>query len=76
MKRYEKKEWVPPYTMGVFFKYLPSYMILASSFLLLITAFHPVFLVALAVSTILNGITIGAYAIVVLFTRRRVTPDG
>ena len=50
-KRYEKKGYEPPHNYLVFFKYLLSYIILASSFLLIITAFHPLFLVSLAVST-------------------------
>lgn len=69
-KRYEKKGYEPPHNYIVFFKYLLSYIILASSFLLIITAFHPAFLVSLTVSTILNCVYVAAYAIVYVFTRR------
>ncbi len=74
-KRYEKKGYVPSYNTVIFFKYLLSYVILGSSVLLLVTAFHPIFLVVLAVSAILNGIYGVVYAIVYLFTRKTVVEE-
>jgi hypothetical protein len=70
MKRYEKKGTVPPYNYRIFLKYSPSYIILASCLLLIITSFHPVFFISLAVSTFFNCIYIGVYAVLYLLTKR------
>jgi hypothetical protein len=74
-KRYEKKAIIPVYNYRIFLKYSLSYIILASSFLLVITAFHPVFFMSLAVSTLLNGIYVVVYFFVFLFTKRRAVPE-
>jgi hypothetical protein len=70
MKRYEKKGYVPPYNYRMFLKYSPSYIILASCLLLIITSFHPVFFIALAVSTFFNCIYVMVYAVRYFFTKR------
>ena len=71
MKRYEKKGFVPPYNYMKFLKYFLSYMILASSLLFLITLFHRVFFISMAVSTSFNCIYVLIYAIFYFFTKRK-----
>ena len=73
MKRYEKKGYVPPYNYRMFLKYSPSYIILASCLLLIITSSHPVFFIALAVSTFFNCIYVVVYAVLYFFTKRSIT---
>ncbi|MCP4694581.1 MAG: hypothetical protein GY859_41510, partial [Desulfobacterales bacterium] len=70
-KRYEKKGVAPSYNYKIFFKYLPSYIILASSVLYIFCFFHPVFLVSLAGATLLNIVLVSVYAVVHLFTKRK-----
>ncbi len=72
MKRYEKKGTVPPYDYRIFLKYSPSYVILASCLLLIITSFHPVFFISLAVSTLFNCIYVGVYAGLYFLTKRNI----
>ncbi len=71
MKRYKKKGFVPPYNYMMFLKYFLSYIILASSLLFVITLFHRVFFISLAVSTLFNCIYVVIYAIFYFFTKRK-----
>jgi hypothetical protein len=71
MKRYQKKEYIPPYNHRIFLKYLLSYIILVSAFLFIVTAFHPVFFVSLVVSTVLNGLYVAVYAVLYVFTKQK-----
>jgi hypothetical protein len=73
VKRYEKKGMTPHAGHGyiVFAKYALSYVVLASSLLCLITLFHDIFLVSLAVSTFFNCIYVVIYAVCYLFTKRK-----
>jgi hypothetical protein len=72
MKRYEKTGYVPPYNYRMFLKYFPSYIILASCLLFIITPFHPVFFISLAASTFFNCICVVVYAVLYFFTKRNV----
>ena len=72
MKRYEKKGYVPPYNYRISLKYSLSYIIVASCLLLIITSFHPVFFISLAVSTFFNCICVAVYAILYFFTKRHI----
>jgi len=72
IKRYKKKGYVPPYNYRIFLKYSLSYIILASCLLLIITSFHPLFFIFLAVSTFFNCITVVVYAVLYFFTKRNI----
>ena len=75
MKRYEKKGHIPFYNYRLFLKYSLSYIILASALFLIVTSFHPVFLVSLAASTFFNAIYVVVYAVLYFFTKRTIIAD-
>ena len=70
-KRYEKKGMPPHVGHGysVFVKYALSYVILASSFLCVITLFQNIFLLSLALSTFFNCIYVVIYAVYYFLTK-------
>ena len=67
IKRYKKKDFVPPYNYKTFLQYFISYIILASSFLFIVTLFHELFLISLVVSTLSNCIYCFIYAVFYFF---------
>jgi hypothetical protein len=75
MKRYKKKGYGPTYNYWIFLKYSLSYIILASCLLLIITSFHPVFFLSLAVSTFFNCIYVVVYAVLYFFTKRSIIEE-
>ncbi len=75
IKRYEKIDYISPFNYRIFLKYSLSYLILASSLLLIVTSFHPVFFISLAVSTFLNCAFVAIYAVLYFFTQRKIIVD-
>jgi len=73
IKRYKKKDLVPPYNYKIFLKYFISYIILASSVLFIVTLFHALFFISLVVSTLSNCIYCIIYAVFYFFTNRKPT---